>query len=80
VAVAYDATRKTITTYLNGIPADEDPTSPLEIDPADGLRIGQALITHPGDSPFNGALDEIRFCARALSADRVKLDYETQKP
>jgi hypothetical protein len=80
VAVVYDAARKTITTYLNGVKADEDPASPLEIDPADGLRIGQALITHPGDSPFNGALDEVRFESRALSADRIKLDYGTQKP
>jgi hypothetical protein len=80
VTVAYDASRKTIATYLNGVEADEDPTSPLAIDPADGLRIGQALATHPGDSPFNGALDEVRFCTRVLSADRIRLDYETQKP
>ncbi len=80
VATVYDAVKGTVTTYLDGQKADEVMTPALNLDPAGALRIGKALATHPLDSPFNGALDEVRFCNRAQSADRIKLDFETQKP
>ncbi|MDB5106631.1 MAG: hypothetical protein JWP91_4320 [Fibrobacteres bacterium] len=79
IATVYNAAQSIITTYVNGTPADIVPTQALKLD-GGALRIGKALATHPLDSPFNGALDEIRFCNRALSPDRIKLDYETQKP
>jgi hypothetical protein len=80
VATVYDADKATLATYVDGALADSITTSPMAVDSLGGLRIGRQLPTHPQDSPFNGVLDEIRFIARPLSGDRIKLDYATQKP
>ncbi len=80
VATVYDPAKAVLTSYINGVKVQETATPPLQLDAAGGLRIGKALDTSPGDFPFNGSLDEIRFCNQALSPDRIKLDYESQKP
>ena len=80
LATVYDPANSTLVTYINGKAVSESPTSPLRLEAGTGLRIGKSIGSHPKDFPFNGALDEIRFCVRSLSADRIKLDYETQKP
>lgn len=80
IATVYDPAKGTVTTYCNGVKMQETVTPPLQIDPAGGLRIGRILATNPADSPFMGDLDELRFYSAPLSADFIKLDYETQKP
>ena len=80
VATVYDAAASSLTTYIDGaVAARSSPTQPLKIDPASLLQIGQALETRPTEVPYNGLLDEIRFCDRPLSADRIKLEFKTQK-
>jgi hypothetical protein len=80
LATVYDAQQGTLRVYVNGALADSIKAQPLAVDSLGGLRIGRVLSTHPQDMPLQGALDEVRFLDRALTADRIKLDWATQKP
>jgi hypothetical protein len=80
VATIYDSAKGTVTTYINGKKMQTTATPPLKIEASAGLRIGKTLPTNPSDTPFNGDLDEVRFYTTILSADHIKLDFETQKP
>jgi hypothetical protein len=79
VATVYDAAQGTLSVYIDGALAESIKTPPLETDPLGGLRIGRPLFTHLQDMPLQGALDEVRFLNRALTADRIRLDWATQK-
>jgi hypothetical protein len=83
VATVYDSGKGTLEVYVDGARADSLAVPAMAVDAAGGLRIGQAIVTDfnpPRDTPFNGDLDEVRFENRALSPERIKLDYMTQKP
>ncbi len=79
VATVYDPNKKSISTYFNGIKMKESITPALNIDKLGGLRLSRQLKIQPGDGPFNGDIDELRFYHTSLSPDQILLDFETQK-
>lgn len=82
IATVYDAAKATLITYVNGERADSVSAPAMAVEKSGGLRLGKALdiVSTPPESPFNGALDEVRFQNRAVTPARVRLDYLTQKP
>jgi Concanavalin A-like lectin/glucanases superfamily len=79
----YGAAQGSLMVYVNGARADSLSVPAMAIDASGGLRIGKPIgtaIQPPVEYPFNGELDEIRFVNRALPAERILLDYTTQRP
>gem|GEM_PF-2090209 len=72
--VTWDGT--TFRVYLNGI-LDTSYTGTLTAGTAALARIG--IRTTNAYNAFDGHMDEVRFSRSALSADWLKLDYESQK-
>ncbi len=82
IATVYDAAKATLITYVDGERADSVSVPAMAVDKAGGLHIGKALEVFylPSETPFIGALDEVRFMTRAVTPARIRLDYMTQKP
>ena len=70
VATVYDASAKTLKTYLNGVQADSDTvTSTPNLQSTGGFRLGQPL---GGESYFKGGLDEVALFPTALTQTQVQ--------
>jgi hypothetical protein len=78
VATVFDAGAGTISTYVNGALADRDSVSGVNMITAGGLRVGRPY--YAGEAEFDGAVDELRIMAKALSDTYIRLNYENQKP
>ncbi|MCP4710710.1 MAG: LamG domain-containing protein [Planctomycetes bacterium] len=72
-------TQGTIILYKDGIPMGIDTGNFV---PKDVIRDSSYIAKSPWqiDDYFKGDLDEIRVWNKAISGERVKLQYETQKP
>lgn len=79
VAITYNPQTGILTTYMNGQMLDQKTTPPLKIDTNGGFRIGKVLSSNLTDAPYYGALDEFRFYNFPLTAERINLEYLTQK-
>ncbi len=84
VATVYDSASRILTTYINGTQMDKDTISFFHIDYAKGFSFGKRFpdwvdISGQVQSDLQGALDEVRFFARAPTAAWIKLSYENQK-
>ncbi len=70
--------------FVDGAQVASDPTTTTAQNFSGYWRAGYDALTFWSPLPtsyfFNGVLDEVRFIHSALSADQIKLDYQTQKP
>jgi hypothetical protein len=76
LASVYDATRKTLTSYINGQPAG----SPISVDklpqlPSTGkLILGKRLAEVPTEANFKGVLSDLRIWNRARTPEELRSD------
>jgi hypothetical protein len=78
VTTVYNAGSRLLATYINGNLQASDTGSGVNFTGTGGIRIGKPFFA--GDANFAGELDEVRILGVPLSADRIKLEYETQMP
>jgi len=81
VAGVYDATAKTLSTYVNGVLNNgtlSGTVAATQVNAAVNVNIGRRLTTGTtGGFYFNGLIDEVRIYNRALSQAEIQADMNT---